>query len=90
MKSRIIIFNVLLKIEKCKGVNSKDAVKKILCDFFINVIENNPKDFTKIYYLSYNFILSRSSLPSPHGKGNKKVGHVTCYLCYLLPPYVFS
>ena len=44
------VINVLLKVEKCKGVNSKDAVKEILCDFFINVIENHPKDFTKIYY----------------------------------------
>jgi DNA ligase-1 len=46
--------DVLLKIEKCKGLNSKDTVKETLCDFFIHIFEKYPQDFTKIYYfLSY-------------------------------------
>jgi len=48
------IVDVLIKIEKCKGANSKDIVKEILSDLFITIIENHPQDLTKIYYfLSY-------------------------------------
>ena len=48
------VVDVLLKIEKCKGVNFKDIIKEILSEFFIKVIKNYPQDLSKIYYfLSY-------------------------------------
>ena len=34
------VVDVLLKIEKCKGVNFKDVIKEILSEFFIKVIKN--------------------------------------------------
>ena len=44
------IVDVLLKVELCKGENSKDAVKELLSNLFINIINNFPHDLPKVYY----------------------------------------
>ena len=44
------IVDVLLKVETCKGENSKDAVKELLSNLFVNIINNYSTDLPKIYY----------------------------------------
>ena len=44
------IVDVLLKVENCKGENSKDAVKELLSNLFIEIIQKYPADLPKIYY----------------------------------------
>ena len=44
------IVDVLLKVETCKGENSKDAVKELLSNLFVNIINNYSDDVPKIYY----------------------------------------
>lgn len=44
------IVDVLLKVETCKGENSKDAVKELLSNLFINIINNYSSDLPKVYY----------------------------------------
>ena len=44
------IVDVLLKVEACKGENSKDAVKELLSNLFVNIIDNYSEDVPKIYY----------------------------------------
>ena len=44
------IVDVLLKVETCKGENSKDAVKELLSNLFVNIINNYSADLPKIYY----------------------------------------
>ena len=44
------IVDVLLKVETCKGENSKDAVKELLSNLFVNIINNYSEDVPKIYY----------------------------------------
>ena len=44
------IVDVLLKVEICKGENSKDAVKELLSNLFINIINNYSSDLPKVYY----------------------------------------
>ena len=40
----------MLKVETCKGENSKDAVKELLSNLFVNIINNYSADLPKIYY----------------------------------------
>ena len=44
------IVDVLLKVEQCKGENSKDAVKELLSNLFIKIINEYPQDLPKVYY----------------------------------------
>ena len=44
------IVDVLLKVETCKGENSKDTVKELLSNLFVNIINNYSEDVPKIYY----------------------------------------
>ena len=44
------IVDVLLKVETCKGENSKDAAKELLSNLFVNIINNYSADLPKIYY----------------------------------------
>ena len=44
------IVDVLLKVETCKGENSKDAVKELLSNLFVNIINNYSEDVPKVYY----------------------------------------
>ena len=44
------IVDVLLKVETCKGENSKDAAKELLSNLFVNIINNYSTDLPKIYY----------------------------------------
>ena len=44
------IVDVLLKVEQCKGENSKDAVKELLSNLFIKIINDYPQDLPKVYY----------------------------------------
>ena len=44
------IVDVLLKVENCKGENSKDAAKELLSNLFVNIINNYSADLPKIYY----------------------------------------
>ena len=44
------IVEVLLKVETCKGENSKDAVKELLSNLFVNIITNYSEDVPKVYY----------------------------------------
>lgn len=49
------LVSVLLKVEGCKGENSKDAIKTLFADFFIKTINECPEDLTRSYY----FLLSK-------------------------------
>ena len=44
------IVDVLLKVEQCKGENSKDAVKELLSNLFIKIINEYSQDLPKVYY----------------------------------------
>ena len=44
------IVDVLLKVEQCKGENSKDQVKELLSNLFIKIINDYPQDLPKVYY----------------------------------------
>jgi DNA ligase-1 len=44
------IVDVLLKVENCKGENSKDAVKELLSNLFVNIITNYSYDVPNVYY----------------------------------------
>ena len=44
------IVDVLLKVEQCKGENSKDAVKELLSNLFIKIINDYSQDLPKVYY----------------------------------------
>ena len=44
------IVDVLLKVEACKGENSKDQVKELLSNLFVNIVENYSNDLPKVYY----------------------------------------
>ena len=44
------IVDTLLKVEQCKGENSKDAVKELLSNLFIKIINTYPQDLPKVYY----------------------------------------
>ena len=44
------IVEVLLKVEQCKGENSKDAVKELLSNLFIQIINEYSQDLPKVYY----------------------------------------
>ena len=44
------IVDVLLKVEQCKGENSKDAVKELLSNLFIKIINDYSPDLPKVYY----------------------------------------
>jgi len=44
------IVDVLLKVEQCKGENSKDAVKELLSTLFIKIINEYSQDLPKVYY----------------------------------------
>ena len=47
------IVDVLLKVEQCKGENSKDAVKELLSNLFIKIINDYSPDLPKVsYFLS--------------------------------------
>lgn len=45
----------LVKIESCKGENSKDKIKQIFSDIFENIIISSPDDLPRAYY----FLLSK-------------------------------
>lgn len=49
------IIEVLIKIETCKGVNSKDAIKDLFATLFQKLIYSNPEDLSRCYY----FLLSK-------------------------------
>ena len=55
------LIDLLLQIEKCKGVNSRDVVKELLSEFLVKIIENYPQDLSKIYYF-LNYKLGPSYL----------------------------
>ena len=44
------IVDVLLKVENCKGENSKDAAKELMSNLFVNIINNYSEDVPKVYY----------------------------------------
>ena len=44
------IVDVLLKVENCKGENSKDAAKELLSNLFVNIITNYSDDVPRVYY----------------------------------------
>jgi len=44
------VVECLSKIEKIKGVNSQELKKEVLSILFKNIIENHPKDLSKMYY----------------------------------------
>ena len=44
------IVDVLLRVENCKGENSKDAVKELLSNLFVNIITNYSYDVPNVYY----------------------------------------
>ena len=44
------IVDVLLKVENCKGENSKDAAKELMSNLFVNIINNYSEDVSKVYY----------------------------------------
>ena len=55
------LIDLLLQIEKCKGVNSRDVVKELLSEFLVKIIEHYPQDLSKIYYF-LNYKLGPSYL----------------------------
>ena len=55
------LVDILLKIEKDIGVNSKNYVKDILSEFFVKIIDNYPQDLVKIYYF-FNYKIGPSYL----------------------------
>ena len=44
------IVDVLLKVENCKGENSKDAAKELMSNLFVNIINNYSEDVPRVYY----------------------------------------